>query len=42
MEQLRENEPRVIFVTGGPGTGKGTQCPKLAEEFGYKHIQGKG
>ena len=38
MEQLRENEPRVIFVTGGPGTGKGTQCPKLAEEFCYKHI----
>lgn len=38
MEQLFENQPRVIFVTGGPGTGKGTQCPKLVEEFGYKHI----
>lgn len=38
MEQLHEHEPRVIFVTGGPGTGKGTQCPKLVEEFGYKHI----
>lgn len=38
MEQLYENQPRVIFVTGGPGTGKGTQCPKLVEEFGYKHI----
>ena len=38
MEQLHDNSPRVIFVTGGPGTGKGTQCPKLVEEFGYKHI----
>lgn len=38
MEQLHENEPRVIFVTGGPGTGKGTQCPKLVEAFGYKHV----
>lgn len=38
MEQLHGNSPRVIFVTGGPGTGKGTQCPKLVEEFGYKHI----
>jgi calcium-dependent protein kinase len=38
MEQLHDNSPRVIFVTGGPGTGKGTQCPKLVEEFGYKHV----
>ena len=38
MEQLHENGPRVIFVTGGPGTGKGTQCPKLVEEFRYSHV----
>lgn len=29
---------RVIFVVGGPGTGKGTQCSKLAEEFGFVHL----
>jgi len=23
---------------GGPGAGKGTQCAKLVEEFGYAHI----
>jgi adenylate kinase family enzyme len=23
---------------GGPASGKGTQCEKLVEEFGYKHI----
>jgi UMP-CMP kinase len=23
---------------GGPATGKGTQCAKLVEEFGYQHI----
>ena len=23
---------------GGPGAGKGTQCAKLVEEFGYCHI----
>ncbi|KAJ3221237.1 hypothetical protein HK099_003668 [Clydaea vesicula] len=28
----------IIFVLGGPGCGKGTQCEKLAEEFEYKHI----
>jgi cytidylate kinase len=23
---------------GGPASGKGTQCAKLVEEFGYTHI----
>lgn len=23
---------------GGPGSGKGTQCAKLIEEFGYAHV----
>ena len=26
------------FPVGGPGSGKGTQCAKLVEEFGYTHI----
>lgn len=30
--------PKIIFVLGGPATGKGTQCAKLVEEFGYQHI----
>ncbi|CAG9321113.1 unnamed protein product [Blepharisma stoltei] len=30
--------PRIIFVTGGPGTGKGTQCAVLVEEYGFMHI----
>jgi len=25
---------QIIFVLGGPGSGKGTQCAKLLEEFG--------
>ena len=25
-------------VIGGPGTGKGTQCTRLKDEFGFKHI----
>lgn len=36
---LRDKEfPRVIFVTGGPGTGKGTQCANLVTELGYSHV----
>ena len=30
--------PRLVFVTGGPGTGKGTQCAKLVEELGFRHV----
>jgi len=28
----------VIFVLGGPGAGKGTQCEKLVQEFGFCHL----
>jgi len=28
----------VVFVLGGPGAGKGTQCEKLVEEFGFCHL----
>ena len=29
---------KVIFVLGGPGAGKGTQCTRLVEEFGLTHL----
>ena len=28
----------VIFVLGGPGSGKGTQCEKIVNTFGYVHF----
>merc|ERR1711915_945438 len=31
-------KPNEIFVLGGPGAGKGTQCTKIVEEFGYVHL----
>jgi len=30
--------PRVAFVIGGPGSGKGTQCEFIAREFGFQHL----
>jgi UMP-CMP kinase len=30
--------PRVLFVLGGPGTGKGTQCALLAARYGFVHL----
>jgi len=32
------NKVIVIFVLGGPGAGKGTQCDKLVQEFGFCHL----
>lgn len=28
----------VIFVVGGPGSGKGTQCARIAEKYGMEHF----
>ncbi|KAI8922607.1 adenylate kinase-domain-containing protein [Entophlyctis helioformis] len=28
----------IVFVLGGPGSGKGTQCVRLAKEFNYAHL----
>ncbi|CAE7871938.1 cmpk [Symbiodinium microadriaticum] len=30
--------PQVIFVLGGPGAGKGTQCARIAANFGFQHL----
>ncbi len=28
----------VIFVVGGPGSGKGTQCERIVKKYGYTHL----
>jgi adenylate kinase len=28
----------IVFVLGGPGSGKGTQCARIVEEFGHTHL----
>ncbi|KAI4549407.1 hypothetical protein MG293_001737 [Ovis ammon polii] len=36
MEDLKKC--KIIFMIGGPGSGKGTQCGKLAEKYGFTHL----
>ena len=31
-------EFQVVFILGGPGSGKGTQCAILSEKLGYGHL----
>ena len=28
----------IIFVSGGPGSGKGTQCERIVKKYGYTHL----
>ena len=32
------DKPVVVFVLGGPGSGKGTQCERIVKDFGYEHL----
>ncbi|PVV02875.1 hypothetical protein BB560_002658 [Smittium megazygosporum] len=32
------NSKKIVFVLGGPGSGKGTNSLKLVEEFGFVHL----
>ncbi|XP_038901553.1 UMP-CMP kinase isoform X1 [Benincasa hispida] len=33
-----DKTPFITFVLGGPGSGKGTQCVKIVENFGFTHL----
>jgi len=30
--------PDIVFVLGGPGSGKGTQCSRIANDYGFVHL----
>ena len=33
-----KRQPNVLFVVGGPGSGKGTQCSQLKEKYLFEHL----
>lgn len=35
---MSQQKPKVVFVLGAPGAGKGTQCSKIVDEYGYVHL----
>ena len=40
-QQVKASLPEdlcIIFVLGGPGSGKGTQCARIVEAYGYTHL----
>lgn len=37
MSKNAENKPQIVFILGGPGAGKGTQCDYMVKEYGFIH-----
>ena len=37
-ERFESKDLKVVFVLGGPGSGKGTQCRKIVETFGFVYL----
>uniref|UniRef100_A0A0K8SFI8 adenylate kinase n=1 Tax=Lygus hesperus TaxID=30085 RepID=A0A0K8SFI8_LYGHE len=35
---LKNSKVPIIWVLGGPGSGKGTQCDRIVEKYGFTHI----
>jgi len=32
------DDAKIVFVLGAPGAGKGTQCAKIVEHYGWNHL----
>merc|ERR1712079_14110 len=35
---MRVMAPKIIILTGPPGSGKGSQAPRMVEKYGLKHL----
>jgi len=38
LAKLREGKVPIVWVLGGPGSGKGTQCARLVAKYGFIHL----
>jgi len=38
IDQLKNSKLPIVWVLGGPGSGKGTQCEKLVQRYGFVHL----
>ncbi|XP_020522594.1 uncharacterized protein LOC18433797 isoform X3 [Amborella trichopoda] len=36
--RIEDKNLHIVFVLGGPGSGKGTQCSKIVDTFGFSHL----
>ena len=38
VEGSLPEDASIVFVLGGPGSGKGTQCDRIVAKYGFKHL----
>uniref|UniRef100_T1JN32 adenylate kinase n=1 Tax=Strigamia maritima TaxID=126957 RepID=T1JN32_STRMM len=38
IKPLKASNVPIIFVIGGPGCGKGTQCERIVKRYGFTHL----
>ncbi|XP_055853342.1 UMP-CMP kinase-like [Episyrphus balteatus] len=38
LTTMSSEKPKIVFVLGGPGAGKGTQCQRIVDKFGFVHL----
>uniref|UniRef100_A0A915LM52 Adenylate kinase n=1 Tax=Meloidogyne javanica TaxID=6303 RepID=A0A915LM52_MELJA len=38
MPPVLNKDLPIIFIVGGPGSGKGTQCDLIVKKYGYTHL----
>ncbi|KAJ1354844.1 adenylate kinase [Parelaphostrongylus tenuis] len=38
LTPIRKANVPIIFIVGGPGSGKGTQCEKIVAKYGFSHL----
>lgn len=38
FSKMTSIKPKVVFVLGAPGSGKGTQCSKIVDHCDYTHL----
>ncbi|XP_060685972.1 adenylate kinase isoenzyme 5 isoform X1 [Hemiscyllium ocellatum] len=36
--EVNPKQAKIVFVIGGPGSGKGTQCKRIAAQYGFTYI----
>ena len=40
-EQIQDSDERILFVVGGPGSGKSLLIRELSEQKGWKYLEAK-
>lgn len=38
VRKMSAEKPKIVFVLGAPGSGKGTQCANIVDAYNYVHL----